>query len=861
MFTKSLLEAQRDLEQRSQAEGYARFNKQQESTRVNEGPYATVEATKVIRGCIPLVSSEITAWREERKVRKGKTHKALSILNRFDADTLAFIALNQVFTGVMSHHVLPKVMVHIGTVLEGEVIAQEIEAAQEKKRDFARIKAQVSKQGSKRNRAKVLKKFQKEHVPEHVAWANDFKAKVGEPLVHCLLKALPTIFELATLRSKLKRTETFVRLTPEGTELLSNLREAIAWGQPIHRPMVVIPRRWEGLTTGCYYDEKATRNVRLVRTFNADHRRLINQAARDGSLDHVLEAVNHIQETPWAINKPILDIIEHCWEKGIDIPGLPVSSLAPLPPRMPQEQYEAMSDFEKKGFKINIGQLREKNRGIVAARAVMLRDLETAKELARYDRFYLPHNLDFRGRVYPVCHFSHQRADHVKAMFRFADGCPYGEFGAAWASVHLANCGDFGKVSKASFDERLQWVEDNEEAILAVGSDPLGTLDWWRNADKPFSFLAACLEYAVWSQSVRHGVAGGAYVGCLPVALDGSNSGLQHYSAALRAEDEAKLVGLVPGEQPCDLYETVAEDVRRRVKADAGGGADRSREVGISRSLVKRNVMTFAYSSAQYGFRQQLLEDTMGPLNDDVLMGKAEANPWSLPREDGTQDGGFAMSGYLAGHIYRSVTSIVKKATEGMEFFKKVAQVLAQHDKALIWTSPVGLPIVHKYSEWDTKEVHLFLYDKAVAVTEAKSWDQLTDDGTGVIRRVQANIRTRPLETLDRDKQRSAVSPNVIHSMDGAHLMLTVLDAKDAGIESLALIHDSFGTHAGRTAEFSQIIRQALVNMYENYCPFEMVLEAARSVLEPRYHSQLPEVPEKGSLRLETILEADYAFA
>lgn len=49
--------------------------------------------------------------------------------------------------------------------------------------------------------------------------------------------------------------------------------------------------------------------------------------------------------------------------------------------------------------------------------------------------------------------------------------------------------------------------------------------------------------------------------------------------------------------------------------------------------------------------------------------------------------------------------------------------------------------------------------------------------------------------------------------------------------------------------------------MYENYCPFEMVLEAARSVLEPQYHSQLPEVPEKGSLRLETILEADYAFA
>jgi DNA-directed RNA polymerase len=95
--------------------------------------------------------------------------------------------------------------------------------------------------------------------------------------------------------------------------------------------------------------------------------------------------------------------------------------------------------------------------------------------------------------------------------------------------------------------------------------------------------------------------------------------------------------------------------------------------------------------------------------------------------------------------------------------------------------------------------------------------------------------------------------------MDGAHLMLTVLEAKDAGIHSLALIHDSFGTHAGRTAEFFGIIRKAFIGMYENYDPFEEVLRSAEANLSDP--SRLPPMPEKGDLDLSVIDDALYAFA
>lgn len=854
MLDQALMDAQLGLEQRATAEGYARFEKEQATKTLHEGAFAQAHAAKVIAGCVPLVAAEVERWMVEAdNGGKGRTHRALSILRRFASDVLAYIALNQVFEGCVQNQSVARVLGHIGTILEGEVAAQELEADQGRK-VANRIREQVNKQGSARNRRKSFKKL----TGAALDWENDYKAKVAEPLLGAVLRALPSIFELASVTKAGHHTTNLVRLTAEGVELLMDLRERMAWNSAVHRPMVVLPRRWESFDHGCYYDEKAARNVRLVRTYDQDQQRRIRAAIKDGSMLPVLEAVNAIQEVPWAINAEVLEVLEHCWKRNLPVPGLPASQLVTLPERMPQEAYAALTDFERKGVRINIAQLREKNRGIVADRAVMLRDLDTAKELARYERFYLPHSLDFRGRVYPVCHFSHQRSDPIKALFRFADSVAYGPYGCAWASIHLANCGDFGKVSKRSFDDRLDWVADNEPLILATARDPIGQLDWWSQADSPFCFLAACFEYERYVSSGRSE----EFQGFLPVALDGSNSGLQHYSAALLAEDEAALVSLRPCDEPADLYQTVADQVKVEVEREARAGlpvAALALDVGVTRSLVKRNVMTFAYSSAQFGFRQQLLDDTMRPLNDEVLMGSRERNPWSQAREDGTEDGGWSAANYLSKKVWVAVTAVVTKATQGMDFFKQTAGVLARHGLPLNWTSPLGLPCTHAYRIWATKTVELFLYDKSVPVVDAGVRDRV--EGTDVIRQVRANIRTRPTEALDKDKARSAVAPNVIHSMDGSHLMLTVLDAEEAGIRALALIHDSFGTHAGRTAEFAGLIRQAFVNLYTHFDPFEEVYEAAKLALNGDPEGLLPKPPSKGQFNLTEVLDADYAFA
>lgn len=93
----------------------------------------------------------------------------------------------------------------------------------------------------------------------------------------------------------------------------------------------------------------------------------------------------------------------------------------------------------------------------------MVAVIKTANEMAQYDQFWLPWNFDFRGRLYPVSTFNYHRDDHVKALFTLANGKPVTDETRDWISIHLANCGDFNKVSKRSFDDRIAWVADHHE--------------------------------------------------------------------------------------------------------------------------------------------------------------------------------------------------------------------------------------------------------------------------------------------------------------------------------------------------------------------------------------------------------------
>jgi DNA-directed RNA polymerase len=377
--------------------------------------------------------------------------------------------------------------------------------------------------------------------------------------------------------------------------------------------------------------------------------------------------------------------------------------------------------------------------------------------------------------------------------------------------VHLANCGDFDRISKRRFEERVAWVDRHISRITAVTSAPLSEL-WWTEADEPFRFLAACFEL---TSAVSEGP---TYLTRLPISFDGSANGLQHLSAITRDAETAKLVNLRPAPEPQDIYQTVADRVKQRIEHDLQNEGKRQlaqlcrdwiwdeSAPARPRKTFKRNVMTYAYSGKVFGMAQQLREDTMEPLSIRVLRKELEEHPFG-------RDSGFAANWYLAEHTYAAIEQLVGLPAEVMKFLQQIARVLADSGKHVRWTSPAGVPWINCYNKKDTKRVHLWLHDRGVRVRHI------------------VKVAIGELPEIDKERAANAVAPNFVHACDAAHLLRTVNAAVSEGITSIATVHDSFGCLAPQAMRFRKIISEEFVRMYEEHDVLQEVREQARADL------------------------------
>lgn len=587
------------------------------------------------------------------------------------------------------------------------------------------------------------------------------------------------------------KTYTTLEFTEEAVDQLHHLEEWQKYMRPIYRPMVTKPN---SVAQGSYLDPKIASTVSTVKTTHKEHSKLIRDAITSGA--KFVEAADAIQGVPLKINQWALGAIEKAYKLGLSVGSIPPST---LPPK---------------------GRLRSQIR---SQQACFLTDIHEAKEYAQFDEVYLPATLDFRGRVYAKPHLNHQRADYVKALWLFTEGKPLDKAGLAYLKIHLANCGDFNKISKAPFVDRILWVADNEARVVSTANDPWSDL-WWTEADSPFCFLAACREYANYLEKPE------SYVCHLPVSLDGTCSGLQHYSAMLRDEAGAKHVNLVPSETPEDVYKEVANIVNELVRADTDPLAAEWLEHKIDRKVTKRATMTLCYGSKQYGWREQLMEDFMKEYTKEVQLGKREKHPFSEPGK---------ASGYMAKKLDVALRRTVQAAVEGMDWLQETASILAAENKPVIWTTPIGFPVVNGYYEPILKQVDIKIKGK----------------------RKRQQLLLGYTDKLKRTKQRSTIAPNFVHSYDACHLMLVALEAKKQGIESFLLIHDSFGCLPTDMPAFANIVREQFVGLYKNHDPFQAVHENAMIALSEKGRAKLTAPPSKGSLAIEDVLNSQYAFA
>ena len=103
---------------------------------------------------------------------------------------------------------------------------------------------------------------------------------------------------------------------------------------------------------------------------------------------------------------------------------------------------------------------------------------------------------------------------------------------------------------------------------------------------------------------------------------------------------------------------------------------------------------------------------------------------------------------------------------------------------------------------------------------------------------------------------RQAISPNYIHSLDAAHMFLTIKKLLEMGFTNLSMIHDSYGCHAPLVASMRQVIREEFFKMHSNNLLKNLQLE-----LQEQLGIQLPDPPDRGDLDIGLVLTSDYFFA
>jgi DNA-directed RNA polymerase len=742
----------------------------------------------------------------------------------------------------------------------GHAINDELWAADLVKAD-KKLAEHIAKQareayGSVKNRKQLAKKLAAKlgafTLPD---WTEEMLSHAGTWAMNILLQAMPDVFHLSDpvkicnpLTGVFEEQREWL-ISDKGLEMAERaVSEAVA-KSPVYQPRTEVPKAWDRFVMNVAEDDRTMARAQLLRTSHKDIMSAAAHAIRTGTAAPAIKAINALQSVPFKINTWIMDVIQSCYDKGIRVDGLPYRNQFAVPVRLSSAEFNALPVEARKLHAKTIKGLKRANRANVVDRVAFKQDMDVAARQAVVEQFYCPMNMDWRGRVYALTHFNFQREDRVRSMFLFANGEAIGRKGIYWLAVHVANCGAFDKIDKKPIKERVRWVKDNLGLLADYVQSPLTSLGWTK-ADSPFLFLAGCRELL---SAIR---TGSSYVSHVPVSFDGSCSGLQHL-AAMTLAPEGSHVNLTNNATPSDVYQLVADLAKKRIEADLTsdemiGKDEKARPVkalaalalafGVDRKLVKRNVMTFAYSSKEFGMSEQHFEDTMEPLELKLLKKEIDAHPFGESEEEWRQ-----CSRYLAKRVLASIKDVVKGPAQAMEFMQKLAKAMAHEGKPLSWTSPAGLPCINRYHENTTERVELWCYDKGIKVS------------------TRVTVATGYETPIAKEKAAAGIAPNFVHSHDAAHLLLTVAASADEGIADIATVHDSFGCLPARASRFNQIIREQFLKMYTDHDVLSELLERARTDLTPANHWRLDEaiaaMPQKGTLDLTEILNARYAFA
>ncbi|KAK9063780.1 hypothetical protein SSX86_017652 [Deinandra increscens subsp. villosa] len=680
-----------------------------------------------------------------------------------------------------------------------------------------------------RKKVNVLVKKKKLQQVRHIVkkqddlkpWGQDAQVKVGSRLIQLLMETAyiqPPVDQFEDcppdIRPAFVHTLKTVE-TPRGSRrygviecdpLVRKGLEKSAMHMVIpYMPMLLPPVNWTGYNRGGYLFLPSY----IMRTHGAKQQRDVVKRTPKKQLERVFEALNTLGATKWRVNRKVLDVVDRIWANGGRLADLVDRDDVPA-----LEEPDTDDETELKKWKWKLKSIKKENRERHSQRCDTELKLAVARKMKNEEGFYYPHNLDFRGRAYPMHpYLNHLGSDLCRGVLEFAEGRPLGESGLKWLKIHLANVYG-GGVDKLSHEGRISFTEKHLDDIFDSSDRPLEGKRWWLRAEDPFQCLATCINL---SEALRSS-SPETTISHMPIHQDGSCNGLQHYAALGRDKLGAAAVNLVEGEKPADVYSGIASRVIEIMRRDAEGdpltdqNAKHARLLvdQVDRKLVKQTVMTSVYGVTYIGARDQIkrrLKERCA-IEDEAEL--------------------FAAACYCAKITLTALGEMFEAARSIMSWLGDCARVIAMKNHPVQWTTPLGLPVVQPYRKLGR---HLIKTSLQVLTLQ------------------------RETDKVMVKRQRTAFPPNFVHSLDGSHMMMTAIACKEAGL-SFAGVHDSFWTHACDVDQMNQILREKFVELYD--APIlENLLESFQKSFP---NLEFPPLPERGDFDLKEVVKATYFF-
>jgi DNA-directed RNA polymerase len=741
MATRQQLDRQfhREIEARQEA-----VNRLRERTRTAEDRcYAssTVYGSSFLNSGLEAITKEI-ATKLSHITRGWASDKAAAVMAIKDCDptVLALITAKGILD-VLGQRKLEKptyaaVTYHIGNLVFDQILLDQFCAKHKDLFESAHSTIHAHKGYS--YRVQRYRAAMRKHGIQAARWPTSVKVLVGGWLMDRLAAATGWI-TTRVVRSSAHKSQTLVVYQPEFLRMKEALMERAEAFAACLWPMLCEPNDWTQDSSGGYLTNELRRLTSLVRSSIPKKRCLLLRESR------ALSMLNRLQRVPYRINSRVLEIANFCMERRISVGKFRAEEPTPPPPK--PEPWETAPDEEKLAYRRARTQIEDKNSALAQKN---YRTAEAVFVANKYKQevFWIPWSFDFRGRCYPIpTSLSPQGTDFDKSLIYFQEEGPVNEW---WLAFQIATT--YG-LDKATMQDRIDWTRNNHDLIDLIASDPEGTVEEWSQAEEPWCFLAATLEY---SQCVIHKT---KRTSGLPVSVDATCSGLQHLSALALDRTAAEMVNVVPTDKPSDGYAIVAEKAKEILPQHL--------HHLMNRKLTKRTVMTTPYGVTENSARDYIRQELKGV---ELERGELQA---------------------IVKAVYRfAVREVFAGPCASMTFIQKTAGTkIKEGSSTLEWFTPSGFHVIQEYRKNESQPVSTRLLGQRIQTWLNKEWEE---------------------RQIDLNKAKTAASPNLIHSLDASLLHLVFADCE----YPFTVIHDCV---LGRSCDMDQMgtqIRDKFVEIY-----------------------------------------------